>query len=101
MAFFGGGFHGFPGHGGEKEDVDTTKLYELLNVPKEASQQEIKKAFRKAAMKHHPDKGGDPETVGQTSSALQKEKEIGKIRSSRRQIYKYVAHAVQGNQQSI
>jgi curved DNA-binding protein len=33
--------------------------YGILGVPKTASQDEIKKAFRKAAMLHHPDRGGD------------------------------------------
>ena len=36
-------------------------LYDILGVPKEADTNEIKKAFKKAAMQHHPDKGGDPE----------------------------------------
>jgi DnaJ family protein A protein 2 len=68
--FFGGG--GFPfgdfeemggrgGRGGPKKDVNTTKYYEVLGVSKTASSDEIKKAFRKAALKEHPDKGGDPE----------------------------------------
>ncbi len=33
--------------------------YEILGVEKKATQDDIKKAFRKLAQKHHPDKGGD------------------------------------------
>ncbi len=33
--------------------------YSTLGVDKRASQDDIKKAFRKLAQKHHPDKGGD------------------------------------------
>lgn len=36
--------------------------YEVLGVNKDASADEVKKAFRKAAVKHHPDKEGGDET---------------------------------------
>ncbi|PSR94309.1 hypothetical protein BD289DRAFT_451389 [Coniella lustricola] len=39
--------------------VKETKLYDLLNVKPEATQDEIKKGYRKAALKWHPDKNKD------------------------------------------
>ena len=35
--------------------------YELLDVPTNATTEEIKKHYRKYALLHHPDKGGDEE----------------------------------------
>jgi DnaJ family protein A protein 2 len=57
----GGGFEEMGGRGGRgpPKEVNNTKYYELLGVTKEASLDDIKKAFRKLALKHHPDRGGD------------------------------------------
>jgi hypothetical protein len=35
------------------------RLTAVLDIPRDASEAEIKKAFRKLSIKHHPDKGGD------------------------------------------
>lgn len=66
---------GFPGKGGgkgrEQKDVDTSGMYTALGVDKNATPAEIKKAYRKMAIKHHPDKGGDPETFKEISKAYE------------------------------
>lgn len=48
-----------------------TDYYQLLGVTKESNQSEIKKAYRKLAIQHHPDKGGDPEIFKQVAEAYE------------------------------
>ena len=43
--------------------------YKILGVNKDASQDEIKYAFREKALEHHPDKGGDEEKFKQINEA--------------------------------
>mmetsp|Transcript_24468 Transcript_24468/g.59919 ORF Transcript_24468/g.59919 Transcript_24468/m.59919 type:complete len:413 (+) Transcript_24468:65-1303(+) len=76
--FFGGDpFDQFPnggpggGSGGSASNVDTTKLYETLGVNKSADAKEIKKAYRKLAVVHHPDKGGDEHKFKEINAAYE------------------------------
>ena len=53
------------GRGGSQEDkeIDNEKYYKVLGIEKTATLDEVKKAFKKKALKEHPDKGGDTEKV--------------------------------------
>ena len=63
--------------------------YEVLGVGKTASEDEIKKAFRKAAVKHHPDKdGGDEAKFKEINEAYEVLKD-----KQKRQRYDQFGHA--------
>lgn len=45
--------------------------YEVLGLTPDCSQDDIKKAFRSAAMKHHPDRGGDQDRFKEINNAYE------------------------------
>lgn len=45
--------------------------YSTLGIPRDADQDTIKAAFRKLAMKHHPDRGGDPNEFQKINQAYE------------------------------
>jgi len=45
--------------------------YDILGISREASQEEIKRAFYKLAHKYHPDKGGNPQQFKEINEAYQ------------------------------
>lgn len=52
--------------------------YSILGVSENATQDEIKKTYRKLAMEHHPDKGGDGEKFKKISEAYETLSDDGK-----------------------
>jgi molecular chaperone DnaJ len=62
--------------------------YEVLGVGKNASPDEIKKAFRRLAVDYHPDRGGDEEKFKEVNEAYEILKD-----SSKRQRYDQFGHA--------
>ena len=62
--------------------------YEVLGVTKDASADEIKKAFRKSAVEHHPDRGGDEEKFKEINEAYEVLKD-----DKKRQRYDQFGHA--------
>ena len=46
-------------------------FYAVLELHRDASPDDIKKAYRKLAMKHHPDKGGDADTFKEITKAYE------------------------------
>jgi molecular chaperone DnaJ len=66
--------------------------YEVLGVGKSASDDELKKAFRKKAIEHHPDKGGDEVKFKEVNEAYEVLKD-----SKKRQRYDQFGHAGVGS----
>jgi len=51
--------------------VKETKYYDLLDVSPDAGEADLKKAYRKKALRLHPDKGGDPELFKEVTHAYE------------------------------
>lgn len=54
-----------------KRVVADESPYSILGVTKDATWPQIKTAFRKLAMQHHPDKGGDAATFRKIRAAFE------------------------------
>lgn len=66
--------------------------YEVLGVSKSASADEIKKAYRRLAVQHHPDRGGDETKFKEVSEAYEVLKD-----ESKRKRYDQFGHAGVGS----
>ena len=66
-SFFDTGNDGFGYQGRSyyqrQEPGDNSRLYEVLGVPKDATDAQIRKAYLVKAKQMHPDKGGNPVEV--------------------------------------
>lgn len=49
--------------------MSNASYYDVLGVSEQATQEEIKKAYRKLAVEHHPDKGGDENRFKEIANA--------------------------------
>jgi DnaJ-class molecular chaperone len=61
-------------------DKEEVSYYELLNVPKDASQDEIKKAYYRYSTVLHPDKQKDDDLREEASSYFVQIKEAHEVR---------------------
>ncbi len=75
-----------------------TSLYESLGVPKTASQEEIKKAYRKLAREHHPDRNPGDEGAEARFKEVQSAYDVLKDPEKRKQYDAFGANGARGRQ---
>ena len=51
--------------------ININKYYNTLNIPVNSELSEAKKAYKKLALKHHPDRGGDPKKFQEIATAYE------------------------------
>ena len=49
--------------------MSSEEAYRALELPQEASKDEVKRAHKRLMLKHHPDKGGDPKLAAKINQA--------------------------------
>ena len=55
-----------------------SNFYDILGVSRQASDKELKQAYKKASMQHHPDRGGNEDTFKKVNEAYQTLKDPSK-----------------------
>ncbi|KAJ3010141.1 UNVERIFIED_CONTAM: hypothetical protein HDU68_002306 [Siphonaria sp. JEL0065] len=79
----------------DNESAPPQSYYDIIGVPKDANADQIRKAYRKAALKCHPDKKGDDPVAAEEFQRLSKAYEVLSD-EKKRQIYdKYGANGVE------
>jgi len=53
------------------QNIDNITFYKILGINKKSTKSEIKKAYHKLAVKHHPDKGGDSNKFKEITKAAE------------------------------
>lgn len=71
-------------------------FYDILGVSKDASDAELKKAYRRLAMKHHPDRNPDDESAQEKFKEAKEAYEILKDPQKRKMYDQYGHEAVRG-----
>ena len=76
-------------------------LYKILGLPDFASPEEIKKVYRKLALIHHPDRGGDQERMKLINAAYdilskRKNEYDARLRQARRPAVVIIRHTYYG-----